>query len=1494
MKRGINLILKKWIPSLFLAIMILLALPLTPVFASESHTWTTQADFDAGVLNQVDTSFSPGDVVLGTNLDTGTGADGPLNVTGGMHFIDTVKSAVNSTSNAGTDWVSVSTTDDFTTGDEVLIIQMDGTGAGNWETSHVDGVEEFVLVLHENLQHTYYAGDNNHAQVIKVPQYTDVTIGAGGILTCEFWNQFGDNTGGVMFFRATGTVTVLGGGIIDLTGRGFTGGSGGNGGNGGGGGRGGDGASEDMDGRNGGWYGTGGKGGKGGGSLYCGHSNSGGSGAHLGSQGKAGEAGETGEGPGGGTSNHGGTNNSTSDMTLMQLGGGGGGGGGGQGGQGAGGGGGGGYVTNDGKDGKAGGRGGEGGDGGDGGNGGGIAAIFANTINIEGNLQAQGSLPGGSDGRNGSGGHGGGDGGKGAPMGYVILCGLVGGGGGGGGGDGAVGGSGGNGGSGGAGGSVYLAAGSINISSNGVNATGVGGGYSGSGGDGGGGGSGAKGGWGISSGKRGDDGSRGAKGSAGELGGTGGSGEIRLDYNTLTGTTIPVPSYTSGLYYPNGTLASDVFDTGVSGETWAQISWQETLPAGTDITFEARASDTIFDKTDALPAWTPVGDTNPITGGLPSGRYLQWRATLTTSNDSSTPVLHSVTIEYSQAPSVSTNAATAITAGTATLNGTLNYLGTTVNPVKVSFQWGTSSGVYPNETTPLDMTNPGTFNADIGSLSGNTKYYFRAKADGGVDGTGYGEEMSFTTSTIPPLVTTNAATDITSTSATFNGNLTAKGTASSVTVSFQWGTTSGGPYPNSTKAMLRNSIGPFHISLLSGLSPNTTYYFRSKADGGVNGTSYGNEMSFTTARQAPVVATDDATDITSSTAVLNGDLSSMGTATNVDVSFQWGLTSAFGNESTPQSVNIPEDFQANLSGLLPNTMYYFRAKADGGINGTAYGATMTFTTAKVPPTVVTDAASGITADTATLNGDLTSMGTAPLVGVNFHWGLNPGGPYPNETRVQLTTSTGLFSADLSGLSPNTEYYYITMANGASHGISYGAEESFTTSKVPPTVETYDADNITTNSALLNGALYSLGTAPSAEISFQYGTSSGVYDHETPQVLTINAGTFQAEINGLTSDTTYFYRAKADGGVHGIGYGTEHQFTTASMPPSVTTGDATDITQQTAILNGTLDNLGTAGTVNVSLKWGTTEGGPYPNETTPEAKTQTGAFSAELDVLKQNTTYYYIAKADGGIYGTDYGAEVSFTTPGYPPYVVTEAATNVNDKSADLNGRLASFGASDNVDVSFQWGTTPGGPYPNETTPQIMNDDGPFSFDLTGLGPDTYYFRSKADGGVFGTSYGDEKSFTTPSAPVSVNALTSSSESPEAILNIPGDIVVKTVRVQPAQASLGQQVTIFSNVTNTGTMPAEYTATLKINGEVIETRSGIAPAKSAVPLQFDINTQEPGTYYVDINGRETFFTVTGQGNTAGTGKIISLMFIFICLIGIGIASILLLMRRRPAR
>lgn len=104
-----------------------------------------------------------------------------------------------------------------------------------------------------------------------------------------------------------------------------------------------------------------------------------------------------------------------------------------------------------------------------------------------------------------------------------------------------------------------------------------------------------------------------------------------------------------GISYPaSGTIASRVYDTGASGVTWSSLAWSETLPSGTDITFEVRASNASFAKDAVTPAWTSLGTAgSPVTSGLPSGRYVQWRATLqANAAHNQTPVLQDVTVAY--------------------------------------------------------------------------------------------------------------------------------------------------------------------------------------------------------------------------------------------------------------------------------------------------------------------------------------------------------------------------------------------------------------------------------------------------------------------------------------------------------------------------------------------------------------------------------------------------------------------------------------------------------------------------------------------------------------------------------------------------------------------------------------------------------------------------------------------------------------------------------
>ena len=93
---------------------------------------------------------------------------------------------------------------------------------------------------------------------------------------------------------------------------------------------------------------------------------------------------------------------------------------------------------------------------------------------------------------------------------------------------------------------------------------------------------------------------------------------------------------------------------------------------------------------------------------------------------------------------------------------------------------------------------------------------------------------------------------------------------------------------------------------------------------------------------APSVTTGSAGTITSSGATLNGSLVTLGSATGVMVSFDWGLTTSYGSSTATQSLSSAGSFGATLTGLAPGTIYHFRAKVTG--SSTVCGSDNTFTT----------------------------------------------------------------------------------------------------------------------------------------------------------------------------------------------------------------------------------------------------------------------------------------------------------------------------------------------------------------------------------------------------------------------------------------------------------------------------------------------------------------------------------------------------------------------
>ncbi len=129
--------------------------------------------------------------------------------------------------------IPVASTTGFANGDLVMVLQTTGivpepasgnqnavdiTNApvGQWELARLSGVSATELGLGFPLTRDHAAGVT---QVIRVPEYTDVTVSSGRSIVAQPWDG---STGGVVAFLATGTVTNDG--QIDVNGAGFRGG----------------------------------------------------------------------------------------------------------------------------------------------------------------------------------------------------------------------------------------------------------------------------------------------------------------------------------------------------------------------------------------------------------------------------------------------------------------------------------------------------------------------------------------------------------------------------------------------------------------------------------------------------------------------------------------------------------------------------------------------------------------------------------------------------------------------------------------------------------------------------------------------------------------------------------------------------------------------------------------------------------------------------------------------------------------------------------------------------------------------------------------------------------------------------------------------------------------------------------------------------------------------------------------------------------------------
>jgi uncharacterized protein (TIGR02145 family) len=693
---------------------------------------------------------------------------------------------------------------------------------------------------------------------------------------------------------------------------------------------------------------------------------------------------------------------------------------------------------------------------------------------------------------------------------------------------------------------------------------------------------------------------------------------------------------------------------------------------------------------------------------------------------------------------VSTGEVTGISVNTADATGTVIDLGD--GATQHGHCYGTSPNVSTtgsNLKTQLGVPPTGGFTSQLTGLIAGTKYYIKAYITDGTK-TAYGDEISFTTlAAAGPELTTTAVSSITTTTAASGGNITSDGGATVTARGVCWNTATG-PSISNSKTTDGAGTGSF-TSNLSSLTPGTTYYVRAYATNSA-GTSYGNELTFTSvALLPPTVTTTAISTITTTTAMSGGSITNDGgasiTARGVCWSATTGPTTA---DSKTTDATGTGNYTSVITGLVPGTTYYVRAYATNSA-GTSYGNELSFITTPGLPSLTTTTVTSLTQTTATGGGNITGDGGSSVTFRGVCWST-VSGPTTSSSKTTDGTGSGIFSSSLTGLTANTTYYVRAYAiNNA--GTAYGNELTFTTSPgvpVVPTLSTTAITSITQNTATSGGNITSDGGASVTARGVCWSTVTGPTISGNKTSDATGSGVFVSNITGLTASTKYYVRAYATNSV-GTSYGSELSFTTSAIAPVVptlTTTAISGITQTGASSGGNITSDGGASVTARGVCWSTTTSPTISGDKTSDA-TGSGAFVSTITGLTASTKYYVRAYATNSV-GTSYGDELSFTTSSVAavvPTLTTTAVSALASTSVSSGGNITSDGGASVTARGVCWNTAASPTISNSKTSDGTGS-GSFVSSLTGLTANTiYYVRSYATNSA-GTAYGSEISFTT--------------------------------------------------------------------------------------------------------------------------------------------------------
>ena len=361
-----------------------------------------------------------------------------------------------------------------------------------------------------------------------------------------------------------------------------------------------------------------------------------------------------------------------------------------------------------------------------------------------------------------------------------------------------------------------------------------------------------------------------------------------------------------------------------------------------------------------------------------------------------------------------------------------------------------------------------------------------------------------------------------------------------------------------------------------------------------------------------------------------------------------------------------------------------------------------------------------------------------------------------------------YKVTLTSLQPNTTYYYRSFVTTG--GINnFGKVKSFTTQSVS-SPSTWHADTITAFSAYLhakreitkdyaneigfscNDGFVIAEKKDSIEYKGWFVSSDNGYNNA---YKSFQNGTYRIIVNGLQSQTTYYYKAfsKINGGYT---YGALKSFTTGVFDkPSIST--PTDITTTSASVIVTTTILTNYNVSSIGVDYATDATKLETSYSTSSSNTITGTqHPVLLSGLIPNTTYYirpFVSVNTGNKIQKVYGETISFGTANFPAPTSIVNEVTYNSVSITVNTPQITLYKKVGVQYSLKKDEINNGDivfnsnYTTETSSSVV---------VSGLSEQTTYYYRPVYYALKGSTYyenqryenvyGDVKTFVTTEAP----------------------------------------------------------------------------------------------------------------------------------------------------